>query len=54
MTTGPDLTDEEVMRLAEAERDAGVPDVQTAAAASDAKQRLATVPAADESEAHPS
>ncbi len=33
-------SDEEIVGLAQAERDAGVPDVQTAQAATDAKSRL--------------
>ena len=32
------LNDKEIVKLAEAERDAGVPDIQTAAAAAEAKE----------------
>lgn len=46
------MADDELMRLAQAERDAGVPDVQTAAAAAEAKQRQHD--SGDEVEAHPS
>lgn len=45
-----DMTDEDVIKLAEAERDGGVPDVQTAAAADAAKERLDSDGAV---EAHP-
>ncbi len=44
--------DENIVRLAQAERDAGVPDVRTAAAAADARQRRDDTNA--EVEAHPS
>jgi hypothetical protein len=52
MHTGPEeMSDAEVIKLAEAERDAGVPDVQTAEAAAAAKQRTCDD---GEPEAHPS
>ena len=47
-------SDEDVVRLAQAEQDAGVPDVQTAQAAADAKTRLAAQDGESESAAHPS
>ena len=52
MATDPaNMSDAEVIKLAEAERDAGVPDVQTARASEAAKQR---VRGDEEPEAHPS
>lgn len=55
MQTDPEkMTDDEVVALAQAERDAGVPDMQTAEAAAEAKQRLPTGGGEGESEAHPS
>lgn len=53
METDPaKMTDDELVKLAQAERDAGVPDLQTAAAAAEAKQRQHDSGA--EVEAHPS
>ena len=46
--------DEDVVRLAQAERDAGIPDLQTAEAAADARQRSAARDDEGESAAHPS
>lgn len=46
-----EMSDEDVIKLAEAEGDAGVPDVQTAAAADAAKERRGSD---GEDEAHPS
>ena len=56
MQTDPEkMTDEQVVALAAAERDAGVPDMQTAAAAADAKERIANAgDEDDQAEAHPS
>lgn len=52
MQTDPGkMNDAEVIKLAEAERDAGVPDLQTAAASAAAKQRTRDD---GEPEAHPS
>ena len=48
------LNDKEIVKLAEAERDAGVPDIQTAAAATEAKERAAATTDDGEAEAHPS
>ena len=45
------MSDAEVIKLSEAERDAGVPDVQTAQAAAAARERLQDQ---EEPEAHPS
>ena len=45
------MSDAEVIKLAEAERDAGVPDVQTARAAAAVRQRLTDD---GEPQAHPS
>lgn len=45
------MSDAEVIKLAEAERDAGVPDVQTAEASAAAKRRTRDN---GDSEAHPS
>jgi hypothetical protein len=45
------MSDAEVIKLAEAERDAGVPDVQTAEPAAAAKRRSQDL---EEPEAHPS
>ena len=52
METDPaKMSDSEVIKLAAAERDAGVPDVQTAEASAAAKRRLQGL---EEPEAHPS
>lgn len=48
------LSDTDVIALAQAERDAGVPDRQTAAAAADATERLSDNSDDGEVEAHPS
>ncbi len=48
------LSDADVIALAQAERDAGVPDRQTAAAAADATARLSEHSEDGEAEAHPS
>ena len=48
------MSDAEVIALAQAERDAGIPDQQTAAAAADAKLRTADRDGDSEVEAHPS
>ena len=53
METDPtNPADDDIVRLAQAERDAGVPDMQPAAAAADAKRRQGDTAA--EVEAHPS
>lgn len=51
-TDSAKMADDKIVELAQAERDAGVPDVQTAAAAADAKQRQHDSDA--KVEAHPS
>lgn len=51
MAEPTEMTDEQVIALAQAERDAGVPDMQTAEASAAAKRREATD---EEPEAHPS
>lgn len=48
------LSDADVIALAQAERDAGVPDQQTAAAAPDAAARLSGNSDESEAGAHPS
>lgn len=46
--------DDDVVRLAQAERDAGIPDIQTAQAAAEAEKRLTAQDGEAESAAHPS
>lgn len=50
---GSPAEDEKLIRLAEAEREAGVPDLQTAAAAAQAKKHLSGAGLEDESEPPP-
>ncbi|WP_375390734.1 hypothetical protein [uncultured Sphingomonas sp.] len=47
-------SDDDIVRLAQAERDAGVPDVQVAQAAAEAEKRLAARNGEIDSGAHPS